>query len=171
MNNFLLEGEPGVGKTTLVLNLAERLSHFQIGGFYTQEIREHGQRVGFRLTTFSGQCGILSHIKFTAGPIVGKYKVDLPQFEKIAVQALETALGASSIIMIDEIGKMELLSERFKEILPRCFASEKTLIATIMSHANPYVDSLKNRTDVRLIKVTRENRNNLVLDLLAEIIK
>jgi nucleoside-triphosphatase len=170
INNILLEGEPGVGKTTLILNIAERLFSYRIGGFYTKEIREHGQRIGFRLATFSGQSGILSHIKFTAGPIVGKYRVNLPEFEKIAVDGLEIALSESSIILIDEIGKMELFSERFKEILPRCFASEKTLIATIMSHANPYVDSLKTRSDVRLIKVTKENRNKLALTLIEEII-
>ena len=170
MNNILLEGEPGVGKTTLILNIAKRLSSYRIGGFYTQEIREHGQRVGFRLETFSGQSEILSHIKFTLGPIVGKYRVNLSQFEKIAVNRLEIALSESSIILIDEIGKMELFSERFKEILPRCFASDKTLIATIMSRAHPYADRLKSRSDVRLIKVTRENRNKLALNLIEEIL-
>ena len=170
MNNILLEGEPGVGKTTLILNIAERLSSQRIGGFYTQEIREKGQRVGFRLATFSGQSGILSHMKFTAGPIVGKYRVNLPQFEKIAVNGLEKAISESFIILIDEIGKMELFSGQFKKILPRCFDSDKTLIATIMSRSHPYVDRLKTRSDVKLIKVTKENRNKLVFNIIEEII-
>jgi len=170
IHNILLEGEPGVGKTTLILNIANRLPNHRIGGFYTQEIRERGQRLGFRLATFSGQSGILSHMKFTSGPIVGKYRVDLAQFEKIAVNGLEIALSESSIILIDEIGKMELFSERFKDILPRCFASDKTLIATIMSRSHPYADRLKTRSDIRLIRVTKENRKELVLSLIKEII-
>jgi nucleoside-triphosphatase len=170
MKNILLAGEPGVGKTTLILDIAKGLSHFRIGGFYTQEIREYGQRVGFRVATFSDQSGILAHIKFTTGPTVGKYRVDLPLFEKIAVHELEIALTESSLILIDEIGKMELLSERFKEILPRCFAGDKTLIATIMSRADPYANRLKTRSDVKLIKVTKENRTRLALNIIEEII-
>ena len=83
---------------------------------------------------------------------------------------LEIALSVSSMILIDEIGKMELFSERFKEILPRCFASEKSLIATVMSRSHPYVDRLKTRSDTKLIKVTKENRKKLTLNLIEEII-
>ena len=162
-------GDKGVGKTTLILNIAERISSQNIGGFYTKEIREHGQRVGFCVATFSGQSGILSHIKFSAGPSVGKYRVDVPQFEKIAVSGLETALAESSIILIDEIGKMELFSERFRDILPLCFDSEKAMIASVMSRPHPYVDRLKARSDVRLIRVTRENRNKLAFNLIDRI--
>ena len=168
MKNILLEGDPGVGKTTLIIKIAECLPGNRIRGFYTQEIREHGQRVGFRVATFSGQSGILSHVRFTVGPIVSKYRVDLHQFENIAVSELEAALTESTVILIDEIGKMELFSERFKDILPACFESENTLIATVMSRSNPYVDSLKTRSDVKLIKVTKENRNILDHSLLEE---
>ncbi len=169
MHNILLEGEPGVGKTTLVLDIAGRLSNHRIGGFYTQEIREHSRRVGFSIASFSGQSGILAHIKFTSGPMVGKYRVDVPRFEKIAVSGLEAALTDSSIILIDEIGKMELLSARFREILPRCFDSEKPMIATILWRYHPYADQLKNRADVQRITVTRENRERLAATLLEEI--
>jgi len=170
MHNILLEGEPGVGKTTLVMEIARRLSDHRIGGFYTEEIREHGRRVGFSVASFSGQNGILAHVNFMSGPTVGKYRVDIPGFEKIAVSGLEAALTDSSIILIDEIGKMELFSDRFKNILPRCFASGKPLIATILSRSHPYADQLKIRRDVQRITVTRENRERLALNLLDEFI-
>jgi nucleoside-triphosphatase len=161
MNNVLLEGEPGVGKTTLLCSIAERISHLGIGGFYTQEIREKGRRVGFRVETFSGESGILSHVKFNTGPKVGKYRVDLPSFEKIGVAGLKRALSEASVILIDEIGKMELFSERFKEIVSQCLDSEKVVLATIMSHSHPFVDRLKRRSDVEIIEVTMENRSQL----------
>ena len=169
MNNRLLEGPPGSGKTTLILKIAELLSNYQVGGFFTREIREHGQRTGFRIETFSGHSGILAHIKITAGPMVGKYRVDVKQFEHIAIGELETALATSAVILIDEIGKMELFSARFKKFLPRCFDSKTTLIASVMSHSFPFVDHLKARSDVRLIKVSGENRQNLAVTLVSEI--
>jgi len=169
MNNILLEGDPGVGKTTLILKISELLSNHKIGGFFTREIRDSGRRVGFRIETFSGESGILSHIKFTDGPQVGRYHVDVPQFEQIAVRELETALVEAAIILIDEIGKMELFSERFKRVLPRCFDSNQVIIASVMSRPFPYVDRLKARPDVNLIKVSMKNRNDLGANLAEEI--
>lgn len=166
MNNILLEGQPGVGKTTLLRLMAERISHMGIGGFYTREIRENRKRVGFSVETFSGQSGVLAHVNFKTGPQVGKYRVDLPAFERVGVKGLEKALSDSRIILIDEIGKMELFSNRFKEVLLHCFNCDKTLIATVMSRSHPFVDSLKNRSDVNIFKVTLENRNQLVSKLL-----
>jgi len=170
MNNILLEGEPNVGKTTLLCNIAERISHVGIGGFYTEEIREKGRRVGFRLETFSGESGILSHTKFKNGPRVGKYRVDVPGFERIGVAGLERALSGSSVILIDEIGKMELFSERFKEVVNQCLDSEKVVLATVMSRSHPFVDCLKIRSDVQLSEVTIGNRDQLEPKLIKEIV-
>ena len=171
MNNILLEGKPGIGKTTLLRTIAERISYLGIGGFYTQEIRENSKRVGFCIDTFSGYSGVLSHVAFNTGPRVGKYRVDVPSFEKIGVYGLERDLFESRVILIDEIGKMELFSERFKEVLLRCFDSDKYVIATVMSRPHLFVDLLKDRPDVKLLKVTLENRNQLALTIIKEIIE
>ncbi len=162
MKNYLLQGRPGIGKTTLLCRIADRLSHMRTGGFFTEEIREHGQRVGFRVETFSGQSGILSNVSFQKGPHVGKYRVDIPQFESIGVSALEDALKTADLILIDEIGKMELFSERFREMVLTCLDSSKLVIATVMSRSHPFVDRLKSRSDVEIIEVTLKNRDGLV---------
>lgn len=169
MNNILLEGEPGAGKTTLLCKIAESISHLGIGGFYTQEIREKGRRVGFRIETFPGESGILSHARFKAGPRVGKYRVDVPGFERIGVAGLERALSAFSVLLIDEIGKMELFSERFKEIVNQCLDSEKVVLATVMSRSQPFVDGLKRRSDVELLEVTMGNRDQLASTLIKKV--
>ncbi|MDY6989638.1 MAG: NTPase [Thermodesulfobacteriota bacterium] len=168
MNNVLLEGEPGIGKTTLLRKIAEGISHLGIGGFYTQEIREKGRRVGFRIETFSGESGILSHARFKAGPRVGRYRVDVPGFERIGVAGLERTVSESTVILIDEIGKMELFSKRFKEIVNHCLDSEKPVLATVMSRSHPFVDGLKSRSDVELLEVTTGNRDQLASTLIEE---
>ncbi|MDY6954085.1 MAG: NTPase [Thermodesulfobacteriota bacterium] len=169
MNNVLLKGEPGIGKTTLLWKIGEGTSHLGVGGFYTQEIREKGRRVGFRIETFSGESGILSHTRFKTGPRVGKYRVDVPGFERIGVAGLERALHESSVILIDEIGKMELFSQRFKEMVTQCLDSEKPVLATVMSRSQPFVDGLKTRSDVDLLEVTMGNRDQLASTLIKKV--
>ena len=169
MKNCLLEGLPGVGKTTLIRKVADCISELNIGGFYTEEIRERGRRAGFRVETFSDRSGILSHVSLTTGPRVGKYRVDVPGFEGIVVKDLEKAMESSDVIIIDEIGKMELFSRRFKDILIQCLDSEKPVIATVMLRPHPYVDRIKSRPDVEIVEVTPENRDCLVDEIISKI--
>ncbi len=74
---LLLTGVPGVGKTTLIRNVARDLPVGSLRGFYTQEMREHGRRTGFRLITFHGEEGVMAHIDFPHSAQVGKYPVDV----------------------------------------------------------------------------------------------
>ena len=167
MKNILLEGKPGTGKTTLMLKIADGISSKKIGGFYTREIRENNIRVGFSIDTFDGLTGILSHINFKEDPRVGKYGVDLKSFEEIGVYELRRSLLNSDVILIDEIGKMELFSESFKKMLIRCLDSDKPVIATIMSRSHPSVDEIKKRDDVEIVSVTQNNRNDILNRLIA----
>ena len=168
-SRYLLSGRPGVGKTTLLRKSATGLSGLAVGGFFTQEIRENGQRVGFGLTTFEGQSGVLAHVDNRSGPRVGKYRVDCDTFDRIGVQALESALSDAAVILIDEIGKMELLSSRFRMTLAAVFDVEKPLVATIMAHPLSLTDALKQRPDVQLVEVTLENRDELANEIAAAI--
>lgn len=169
MSNYLLIGKPGVGKTTLLLKVAEHLSTLSVGGFFTQEIREGGRRVGFHVETFSGQSGILSHVARKSGPRVGKYRVDISAFEQIGVQGLANAIKESDVILIDEIGKMELFSRRFREVVISALDAGKPVVATVMSRPNAFADKLKSRPDVRLVEVTLENRDSLMDELVQQI--
>jgi nucleoside-triphosphatase THEP1 len=168
-SNYFLTGKPGAGKTTLITKIAEGISGHSVGGFYTREIREHGARVGFRVDTFDGQSGVLSHMYFHEGPRVGKYTVDIDAFERIGVSALERAVLYSDIILIDEIGRMELFSIRFRHAVLDALDSDKPVIATIMSRSHPFADSLKKRQDSYLLTVTDRNRNTLATKFLQKI--
>ena len=123
---ILLEGRPGSGKTTVARRLAERLRAARVPttGFTTEEIREGKRRVGFRVEAIGGPRATLAHVTFPGPPQVGKYGVDLEAFERVALPALEPP-DAGGIVVVDELGKMELASARFREAVEMCSAASR----------------------------------------------
>ncbi len=160
MQNILITGKPGVGKTTLIMKLIEELD-LNAGGFYTQEMRIAGKRVGFKIITLDGEESILAHVDIKSPYRVSKYGVNLEGLEKVGVEAIWKALDENDVIVIDEIGKMELFSQRFKEAVNAALNSEKIVLATILLASNPYTDKIKRRKDVKLFYLTQENREKV----------
>ncbi|MCX7722013.1 MAG: NTPase [Verrucomicrobiae bacterium] len=169
--NLLLIGRPGIGKTTALLKVAELMRDYRRGGFVTREVRVGARRVGFQIETFGGAVGTLAHVARDSGPRVGKYRVDVAEFERVGVTALEQAVVAADVIFLDEIGKMELFSERFRAAVLRALNCSKPVLATVMIHPHPFVDGLKRRQDVKLIEVTLANRDRLPNELCTELVR
>lgn len=164
--NILVTSLPGVGKTTLIIKLAERLKPYRLQGFYTEEIREGGERLGFRLRTFGGKEIILAHKSLRSLYRVGKYKVDIKNFEHL----LDEAFGLTErydFTIIDEIAKMECLSTKFRDIVSEILDSERRVVATIAKHGDEFIESLKKRNGVELMELTHGNRE----DMLDEVVK
>ena len=161
-STLLLTGRPGVGKTTVIVELAKLLGE-RAAGFYTEEIRQRGARQGFRLVGLNGESGILAHVRYTGRryPRVGRYGVDVAALDRIGVRALERALNAGQILIIDEIGKMELYSEAFKTAVLKAVSGDVPVVATALSAPHRWVDALKARPDVTLWQVTVENRDEM----------
>jgi nucleoside-triphosphatase len=157
---LLITGPPGTGKTTLVRGLLRDLPG-KAGGFLTEEIREGGERVGFRVTALDGSAAILSHVRGIRGPRVGRYAVDVPAFEAVGVRALEVALREADLVVVDEIGKMELCSPRFPAALEAVLASPTPLLGTVLQAPHPWIDALKQRSTVELYRLTERNREHL----------
>jgi nucleoside-triphosphatase len=158
----LLEGRPGVGKTTVASRLVEllRASGVPVAGFLTREIRERGRRVGFSLETLDGQRGVLAHADRPGRPRVGRYGVDLAGFERLALPALESAAEVG-VAVVDELGKMELYSEAFRDGFTALLKRRVPLVATVLASRHPYTDDLKRRPDVETIRVTPSTRDEL----------
>lgn len=138
-------------------------------GFYTDEILAQGRRVGFQIRTFSGKTGVLSHIDFKSRFKVGKYRVNLTDLEEMTLPEIEEGIEKKEIILIDEIGKMELFSEKFKNMVMKILDSDLSFLGTIIYASHPWADRLKNRQDIELFEVTVENRDRLVVQLAARL--
>jgi nucleoside-triphosphatase len=170
---LLLSGWPGMGKTTVIKAIAQQLGE-RADGFYTEEIRVHGQRQGFLLRDLRGEQATLAHVqlKRAGGPSVGRYGVDTAALDRVGVVAMQRGLAQGQVIIVDEIGKMELFSRAFKAALLAVLDAQVPLIATVMARPHPWVDALKTRSEVTLWQVTLENRNALpsrVLDWLHSV--
>lgn len=202
--HLFITGKPGVGKTTLVKRVIERLS-LNPRGFYTEEIRENGERVGFRLRTFDGKETILAHVRFNTPFRVGRYCVSVENLENVGVPALlalaeptgaprklcgdrEGAVGTAftahpptggtrmpspkrdgpdrpELIVIDELGRMELYSRLFQETVMKLLDSGRRVFGVIQDRANPFLDAIRARHDVKVIRVTEQNRERLVEEI------
>jgi len=161
---YLLTGRPGTGKTSLIKQVVAGLEG-RAGGFYTEEIRSQGTRLGFRLVTLDGQEAILAHTNFAKRYRVGKYGVDVDSLDKVGVSALHKAAKQSDLVVVDEIGKMELLSVRFREAVLQIINGRKKVLGTIMFDSNLWADTIKNQPQVNLVEVTRTNYHQVLDDL------
>lgn len=157
----LLTGRPGCGKTTAVRKIIEQL-RVEAGGFYTEEVRQAGVRVGFRLLTLSGDERILARVGGGPGPRVGRYTVDVKAVDELGVMSIERAIDARKLVVIDEIGPMELLSARFRESVVRALESESPVLGTIMWKPSAFTNRLKDRRGVTLVEVTPSSREAVV---------
>lgn len=168
IKKILLTGLPGVGKTTLIKKLAEALKEFHPIGFYTEEIREEGMRKGFEWVTLDGRRGLLSHKKIKSPYRVGQYGVDVKSFDAF-LESVPWTDASTRLIIIDEIGKMECYSDKFKRIVKEILDSEKGLIATIAMKGGGLISEVKGRKDINLFTLTPSNRDSLLSEILKKI--
>ena len=163
--NLLITGRPGAGKTTLVMNVVERLrGSLCLAGFTTTEVRNpSGERTGFQILTVEGKQAELARAGLRSSVRVGRYGVNLEAFERLALP--ELARRDVDLIVIDEIGKMECASDRFCRAVENALDTQVTVLATVGIACLPFLESVRSRPDVELLTLTERNRDALVLDL------
>ena len=164
-SRIFLTGEPGCGKTTAIKKTHQMLSTkgWKVGGVVSGELREKGVRVGFSLEDLtSHETGTLAHIAQKHGPTVGKYHVNLADIQRIAVIAIKHAILEADVIMVDELGPMELNSMPFILAVEMALATPKNFVGTIHKRASHHlVAAIKSNPAYQVFEVTLNNRNEL----------
>lgn len=167
VSRIFLTGRPGIGKTTVVLETVKFLSRLgiRIGGMVSFEVRESGVRVGFRVKDIStGLEGWLAHVSFTSGPRIGRYRVSVEEFESVGVKAILDALNDDpvKVVVVDEVGPMELISRRFKDAIYRLLKSNKSILGTLHYKCDdPLARHIRYMSGVEVVEVTFDNRDRL----------
>ena len=160
-----LTGRPGVGKTTVLLRAIELLKAegARVGGMISREVREGGVRVGFEIVDLAGgRRGWLAHVRQKKGPRLGKYRVNMEDLDGIGVEAILRAIEEADIVVIDEVGPMELFSERFVKAVELALESGKPVLGTIHQRARgPLLDRIRRSPLVKVITVNLSNRDEL----------
>jgi nucleoside-triphosphatase len=167
---IILTGEPGIGKTTLIKKLLQRLGNRAIG-FWTEEVRDPKtkKRMGFKVVSTEGNTQLFASKFFTSKHLVGSYGVNTARFESVVLPILEKAKELKDVyIVIDEIGKMELFSKAFRELVREILFNPKyKVIATIpIRDVHPLVRDIRRLQGAVVIEVNKENRDLLVEEIL-----
>ena len=169
---IFLTGPPGSGKSTAFMRSVELLRGlgFTVGGIATPEIRSQGRREGFSVVDLAtGRKGLLAGVDTPSNFRVGKYGVDVPGFESVALRALCYAVESCDVVCIDEIGRMELFSKPFERKIEEVIRGPKPMISVL--HHN-YVGTYSRWG--KLFNVSKENREDLpqlVVSCLKEYLK
>ncbi|MCL0040816.1 NTPase [Thermodesulfovibrionales bacterium] len=164
--NILVTGPPRCGKSTLIEKVILRIEK-PMTGFFTREIKEKGERVGFSVITLDGKKGVLAHQNIRSRCRVGKYGINLADIDRIAVPSI-MPVKPDEIVVIDEIGKMECFSPLFRQALIRILDSKHRVIGSISQKGDRFIQKIKERDDVVLTHVSKKNRDRLADSLFLE---
>jgi nucleoside-triphosphatase len=165
-----ITGLPGAGKTHALIKVIEMLESEElvVGGMITEPIVEDRRRCGFSVTDWATkEKQVFAHTDIESKFMVGKFGVDLDRLEEVGVNALMKACDDADVIVIDEVGKMEVESKAFVDAVKHALDIEKPMLLTLHKKSrNPLLQDIRRRDDVRILEVTPINRNLLPYKIL-----
>lgn len=165
-SRIAVTGSPGVGKSTLVQNVAAKTG-CRVGGVLARDMRFKDRRIGFELLDLaSGATGVLADEEGT-GPQLGKYRVHPEELDGIGARAVENAIGCD-LIVVDEIGPMELSSKRFVAAVEKALSSDKPMLVVLHEWSQHRL-ARKIRLTFKVVTVTKDNRDSLAGEIAREL--
>ncbi len=164
--NILITGPPACGKSTLIRKL---IVDKNVGGICTPEVRKDGERWGFKVINLkTGQEAVFASVEIKPA-VISKYGVDIEAFDKIAIPALEWAAIDADFVVIDEIGNMEVHSEKFKQLTEQALDAKKVIATISFKSKNQFIEKVKQRKDVKIYYLTKINGERILNEIRAEL--
>ncbi|MFB6353490.1 MAG: NTPase [Halobacteriales archaeon] len=172
-DNLLVTGPPRSGKTTVVERVVDRLEQrgYRVGGLYSPEVREDGERIGFDIRdAMTVETRVLARVDREAGPSVGKYRVAVEHVDALAEAAIDRALEAADVVVVDEIAPMEVESDSFVRAVRRALEAETPVLAAVHHRSQRgFVGAVKDRDDAERFEVTPDTRDALPGELFGRL--
>jgi nucleoside-triphosphatase len=163
---LFITGRPGSGKTTIIKEILKHLRKFTVCGFYTEEIREGGERKGFKIRTLiTEKEALLAHVDFDKKFSVGKYGVDIDGFEKVISEEFKRGTPPS-LYIIDEVGPMECLSKKFIETVEELLEGKSNILGTVKLKGGGLMERIRNDKSIKVFHLTERNRKEVLSEVL-----
>lgn len=172
-SKILITGPPRCGKSTLMLRI---LNYYKgkrtIYGFLTPEVKRNNQRIGFDIEDIRirQRFELARKDKSYKGRYrIGKYRVFTKNLDNYIETYQKLELSPQHLIIVDEIGKMELYSENFQDFVKNIFSLDVNVMATIgKTLRHPLKDKILKITRLELHNLTRQNQELIFQKLSRE---
>ncbi|QOR35180.1 AAA family ATPase [Clostridium sp. 'deep sea'] len=158
---IFITAKPRTGKSTAIKKVVDLIGKENCYGFYTEEIRIDGKREGFKIITMDGREGILASTRSESKVRLSRYGLELDTFEELCISSITNLPNTDKLIIIDEVGPIQMFSESFKKTLIEVIKEPNPIIGTIFFKDHPWIDEFKNRAEVSLIEITFDNRDEI----------
>ena len=166
---LFVTGDPGIGKSSVLLKVIQSLKAegYSVGGMLSREVRSAGKRVGFEVLNVNDcRKGWLARTDQDFGPRLGRYYVNLEDLENVGVKAITDAVEELDVVLVDEVGPMELYSESFRKSIDLVLKCRKLVVGSIArardwKMKNDLLREIRLRKDCEIFRVTVENRRNI----------
>lgn len=158
--NIFLRGDKGVGKSTLVDKSIARWSEnrtLKIGGF----LSFRDENTGIVSVTRPRFPRDYTHAIAVAQSGAGAYS---GAFDALAQQYIED-IAQCDLLVFDELGFLEQDAYAFQDAILRCIDSGIPVLGVLKSQPIEWYARILSRRDVRVIDITKNNRDALFYTL------
>ena len=169
-----ITGLPGAGKTYTLRKVIEMLTSdgkLTVGGMIDEKVADDSGRkkVGMKVTDLlTNESAVFARPDIESKIMIGTLGVDLALFESVSIAAIKNACEQCDIVIIDEVGKVEVESQAFVDAVNEALDVDKPMIITLHKKSrNPLLQDIRRRDDVRILEVTPTNRNILPFKIVS----